>query len=324
MKIVELLQCPQCRVGTFSAQEDFWQCEACHRFFPIYQGAPLLQKEASELQTPTPSVVPRSSKFSSPPQRSFFSSLYGLAAHTPFVPFFSELFFTRKGLSKLLQHAKGTVLEIGCGDQAQKKQLPLTCEYIPTDYVGWGEALLGGSIQKNIFLPAWQPAPLVWADAASLPFRDGTIDTWMAIETLEHVPVLDQVLQEAGRVLKPDGICLISIPWMYLVHGGHDDVGDYARYTKNAMTVYAKRAGLSLEEEFCNTSLLQTLVTAVNQYIVRLIFDNIRSSLIQGVCGFLVAPIFFVSNVLALIFRGANRRFATRYFFILRKPVSIS
>ncbi|MGB9619991.1 MAG: class I SAM-dependent methyltransferase [Armatimonadota bacterium] len=50
------------------------------------------------------------------------------------------------------------------------------------------------------------------ASVEDLPFEDGVFDVYTSFETIEHVPHPDQLLREAVRVLKPDGVLLISTP----------------------------------------------------------------------------------------------------------------
>lgn len=68
----------------------------------------------------------------------------------------------------------------------------------------------------------------VIADAASLPFPDGTFDAAICSELLEHVPDPRQVVLEAFRVIKPNGWLFICVPFLYHVHA---DPHDYGRYT---------------------------------------------------------------------------------------------
>ena len=70
--------------------------------------------------------------------------------------------------------------------------------------------------------------PDVQADAAHLPLEDDCIDVVLCSELLEHVPDPFRVLVETRRVLRTDGIILISVPFLHRIHG---DPHDYGRYT---------------------------------------------------------------------------------------------
>ena len=61
----------------------------------------------------------------------------------------------------------------------------------------------------------------VCADAAGLPFADGTIDTVIMNDAMEHVDEPAAVLQELVRVLAPGGRIFLNFPPYYHPHGAH-------------------------------------------------------------------------------------------------------
>lgn len=65
-------------------------------------------------------------------------------------------------------------------------------------------------------------------DAARLPLRDASVDVVLCAELLEHVRDPRQVLAEAQRVLRPGGVLLATVPFLFHLHG---DPADYGRYT---------------------------------------------------------------------------------------------
>jgi SAM-dependent methyltransferase len=82
---------------------------------------------------------------------------------------------------------------------------------------------------RVIRLDRERPASGVQADAARLPFPDACFDAIVSNHSLEHMDDLDGVLQEMGRVIRPDGSLYVSVPdastfpdrlyrWVY--HGG--------------------------------------------------------------------------------------------------------
>jgi ubiquinone/menaquinone biosynthesis C-methylase UbiE len=51
-----------------------------------------------------------------------------------------------------------------------------------------------------------------YTDATKLDFRDNTFDAIISFETLEHIPDYKKVISEFHRVLKPDGLLILSTP----------------------------------------------------------------------------------------------------------------
>lgn len=126
------------------------------------------------------------------------------------------------------QWASGRVLDIGCADRWACKVLPQGCEYVGLDY-----PLTGGAL--------YLARPDVFGDAARLPFRDASVDTVVLLEVLEHLRRPDEALSEIARVLRPGGILLLTLPFLYPVH---DAPHDYQRYTPFGLVREIESSGL--------------------------------------------------------------------------------
>lgn len=84
--------------------------------------------------------------------------------------------------------------------------------------------------------------PDVQSDAAWLPFKPGSFDAVICAELLEHVRDPLSVLREVYRVLRSQGVVLISAPFLYQIHG---DPSDYGRYTDQYWREHLAEAGFA-------------------------------------------------------------------------------
>jgi SAM-dependent methyltransferase len=71
----------------------------------------------------------------------------------------------------------------------------------------------------------------VVANACYLPFRDAVFDLVVSFEVIQAIPMPGQMLDEISRVLKPEGLVLLTFPFMY----GEVDFHDYHRWTMEGM-----------------------------------------------------------------------------------------
>ncbi len=67
-------------------------------------------------------------------------------------------------------------------------------------------------------------------DVAEIPVEAGEFDTAIMGELLEHLPDPIPALTEAYRVLKKDGVLLITTPFMFHEHADPYDFGRYTEY----------------------------------------------------------------------------------------------
>src|SRR5262245_16360180 len=94
------------------------------------------------------------------------------------------------------------ILDLGCRDGA------LTQAYVQ------GNEVVGVDVDREALAEAAKLGiETHWADAdAALPFRDATFDVVVAGELLEHIRDPAGLVGEAGRVLRPGGRIVASVP----------------------------------------------------------------------------------------------------------------
>ncbi len=79
--------------------------------------------------------------------------------------------------------------------------------------------------------------PDIVGDAASMSLEDGRFNCVLCNQLLEHVPDPSKVVNEIYRVLKDDGACILSVPFMYRIH---PDPKDYWRFTPDSLRLLFK------------------------------------------------------------------------------------
>jgi SAM-dependent methyltransferase len=84
-------------------------------------------------------------------------------------------------------------VDIGCGETAIYAPLLRSTgfDYVGLDFAG--------------------TTPNILADAHRLPFRDGSVDTVVAISVLEHLRIPPVAMREIHRVLRPGGVLVGSV-----------------------------------------------------------------------------------------------------------------
>lgn len=146
-----------------------------------------------------------------------------------------------------LRGLTGRVLIVGSGMEHYAEGLPLVSHIVTTDII---------------------PTPGIssLADAHKLPFPDCTFDSYVAMEVLEHLKSPEEAATEIWRVLKPNGTAIISIPFLFRVHGDPDD---FQRLTKSGlMELFQRFSSIEITAFGNRLHVISDLLTTATRYFV--------------------------------------------------------
>lgn len=129
-------------------------------------------------------------------------------------------------LQKASVHARGKLLDIGCGNKPFEKMFNGNV----TRYIGCDVAQSSDSRADVICL------------ATQLPFKDASYDTALITQVIEHVPDPQMLLREAFRVLENNGTLILSGPMYWPLH---EKPYDFFRFTEYGLQYLLENAGFS-------------------------------------------------------------------------------
>ncbi|MFZ1799253.1 MAG: class I SAM-dependent methyltransferase [Chitinophagaceae bacterium] len=177
-----------------------------------------------------------------------------------FHPFYIIRRELKKKMEKFAPALSGRLLDFGCGSKPYESLFHVD-EYIGLDYYNEGHPHENESID-------------VFYDGHTFPFEDGHFDSILCSEVVEHIFNLPDILSELARVLKKDGLLLITCPFVW---NEHEVPFDYARYTQFALKSLLEKAGFEIVnfEKSGNYRLALTQLKVLYNYNhARKIFGN--------------------------------------------------
>lgn len=209
----------------------------------------------------------------------FFPSLLGLLIN----PFY----FARKGLatglSQLLPQLSGTLLDIGCG----KKPYQRLCSSV-VEYVGLEIDSKENHEKKHADF---------FYDGTVFPFSAEQFDSIFTSQVLEHVFNPQVFLSEINRVLKMDGMIVLTVPFVW---DEHEQPFDFARYSSFGLRSILKDHGFEIIEHKKSGTGFETIAQLLNAYIYKVSLRH--SQLLMAVMQLgLMAPINCIGLILSKI-----------------------
>ncbi|MFA5032818.1 MAG: class I SAM-dependent methyltransferase [bacterium] len=118
---------------------------------------------------------------------------------------FNTRFLHRQRINSFLEITKSIsnvnrALDIGCGTGIYSELL-----------LGVSKEIFATDIKKTVLFPK-NKSSFIQMDLQMLGFKENTFDFIVCSEVLEHIENLNSGLKEIYRILKPNGIVLISVP----------------------------------------------------------------------------------------------------------------
>ena len=126
------------------------------------------------------------------------------------------------------EHAKGRILDVGCGNKPYRALFNADADYIGCDVV-----------QSSLFLVD------VICPATALSFENESFDTVFSTQVFEHVNDHQKAFEEVSRVLKSGGYFLFSVPFTWELH---EEPHDYFRFTKYGIAFLLEKYGFECLE----------------------------------------------------------------------------
>jgi SAM-dependent methyltransferase len=167
-----------------------------------------------------------------------------------------EVSFLVEFLTAFAPKAKGRLLDVGCGQKPYERIFrPYVDEYL-------GVELEETFVRTSSSSKAGQP-DLVY-DGKTLPFEDKTFDTVLSVQVLEHTPTPGSLIVEMARVMKDDGIMILTAPFSFRLH---EEPDDYFRYSPHALRKLCRDAGLEITHIEPRGGLFSVIGHKLNSYL---------------------------------------------------------
>lgn len=151
---------------------------------------------------------------------------------TPLHPQWLVLRHRREIAAWVTAHARGTLVDVGCGNGRLRRSLPASIHYVGIDYPA--TMALGYAGTADIL-----------ADAARLPIATASVDVVTLLDVLEHLREPARAVREAARVLRTGSKCLVHVPFLYPLH---DEPHDYQRWTRHGLRRLFESGGFEVVE----------------------------------------------------------------------------
>ena len=156
-----------------------------------------------------------------------------------------------------IRFLNGSVLDLGCGVMPYRELVPDRV----TRYDGLDIAPMGGTVA-------------LIGDIQDLSMiRGNSYDSVVCLEVLEHVPEPNEAVAEIARILRHDGILILSVPHLSRLH---EIPYDYYRYTEYGLRHLLEKHNLMVVELHDRGGLLTFLGHQVATIIIALFWRHPR------------------------------------------------
>jgi SAM-dependent methyltransferase len=204
-----------------------------------------------------------------------------------------------RGLDEFLPELRGDVLDLGCGRRPYRDRVPAT------HFVG---------VDVDTPLTRALAAADIFYDGRTLPLADASFDGVLCSQVLEHVFTPEAFLREAGRVLRPGGRLVLTVPFVW---DEHEQPQDYARYSSFGLRALLERTGYEVVAQRKSVADVRALVQLASGWLYKRTRTRHRGLNLLAQLG-LIAPVNLLGVVLGAILPG-NEDFYLDNIVLARK-----
>ncbi len=134
----------------------------------------------------------------------------------------------------------------------------------------------------------------VFYDGVTFPFEENTFDSLVFFEVLEHVFNPDTFFKQIKKVVKPEGYCLVTIPFVW---GEHEQPYDFARYSSFGLKHLFEEHGFEIIEHKKYLTDFRLIFLLINSYFYTTFKKYLPGYMAWG----LILPCSIINNILGLI-----------------------
>ncbi len=205
--------------------------------------------------------------------------------------FINPFYFARKGLfeniSFLAKHINGKTLDVGCGRKPYERL------FSSSQYVGLEIDSTENRLNKKADF---------YYDGSFFPFQDKEFDSIVVNQVFEHVFNPTEFLFEVNRVLKMDGILLMTVPFVW---DEHEQPHDFARYSSFGLLSLLQNKGFQVIEHRKSINDIRVIFQLLNAYIYKKTFTG-NAYINVFLTMFLIAPFNIIGQLLSPLFPRNN------------------
>ena len=159
-------------------------------------------------------------------------------------------------------------------------------------------------------------------DGANTSLKNEQFDLVAALDVLEHIEQDESALREWGRLLKPGGYLLLTVPAYQWLWSGHDvSLGHFRRYTASGLEERVRAAGFAVCKRSYAITFSFPLIVAF-RVLQKLLRPEIQKSSYVGLPAILNSLFIRLLRVESYLLEALNLPFGTSVLVIARKPAA--
>jgi SAM-dependent methyltransferase len=203
--------------------------------------------------------------------------------------FFNPFYLARRslwqGIAVAAPMLSGRLLDVGCGRK------PYRGLFKVDSYVG---------LEIDSTTARARGHADYFYDGTRFPFADGSFDSVICNQVLEHVFNPDDFVTELGRILSKEGQLLLTVPFVW---DEHEQPYDYARYSSFGVTHLLEAHGFKVIRQDKTLADFSIIAQLINAYTFKC--TRTRSFVINSMTtAILMAPVSLIGLFLGKILPG--------------------